>query len=58
MSHGRWLMAISDQNWGQKSDERILRWGQSFNDPVHIDDYLNGKNPSKWDELYQNNQKC
>ena len=36
----------------------VLRWGQSFNDPVHIDDYLNGKNPSKWDELFQSNQKC
>jgi len=40
-----------------KSD-RTLRWGQSFNDPVHIDDYLNGSNPSAWDQLYYQNQSC
>ena len=36
----------------------VLRWGQSFDDPVHIDDYLNGKDRETWDALYYINQAC
>ena len=35
-----------------------LRWGQTFNDPVHIDDNLNGVNPTLWDEHFYANQQC
>jgi len=38
---------------------KTLRWGGDFNpdrkgntDPVHFDDYLNGRNPERWDEIY------
>lgn len=33
-------------------DDPALRWGQSFNDPVHIDDHLN-KDLSKWEKRYK-----
>jgi Putative peptidoglycan binding domain/D-alanyl-D-alanine carboxypeptidase len=31
----------------------ILRWGGDFNDPVHIDDGLNLRAPSIWDEKFE-----
>lgn len=34
-------------------DDPDLRWGITFNDPVHIDDALNIKNPTKWAERYK-----
>ena len=33
-----------------------MRWGISFNDPVHIDDGLNIKSTSRWDERYRATQ--
>ena len=36
--------------------DSILRWGMSFNDPVHIDEPININNPSKWDQLYWKTQ--
>jgi peptidoglycan hydrolase-like protein with peptidoglycan-binding domain len=39
-------------------DDPDLRWGLSFNDPVHIDDALNKKNPAKWEERYKAMQKA
>jgi len=38
--------------------DRTLDWGAMFNDPVHVDDYLNGRNPSEWQRLYYANQAC
>lgn len=38
-------------------DDPKLRWGQSFNDPVHIDDHLN-KDLSKWEKRYQAMQQA
>ena len=35
---------------------RDLRWGQSFNDPVHIDDDLWYSNSRQWEDLYYANQ--
>ncbi|MEM7086659.1 MAG: hypothetical protein AAF489_10785 [Bacteroidota bacterium] len=39
-------------------DDPDLRWGLSFNDPVHIDDALNRKNPAKWEQRYKAMQKA
>merc|ERR1711868_113943 len=36
--------------------DRNLRWGNSFNDPVHIDDNLWYSNSNKWNDLYYSNQ--
>ena len=36
--------------------DSVLRWGMSFNDPVHIDEPININNPSKWDQLYWKTQ--
>jgi Putative peptidoglycan binding domain/D-alanyl-D-alanine carboxypeptidase len=35
-------------------DDRVMRWGGDFasEDPVHIDDGLNVKNPALWDEKF------
>ena len=33
-----------------------LRWGQDFNDPVHIDDNLYYSNANSWNSLYYDNQ--
>lgn len=38
--------------------DRTLDWGAMFDDPVHVDDYLNGRNPSQWQSLYYDNQSC
>ncbi|EDV19771.1 putative secreted protein [Trichoplax sp. H2] len=32
--------------------DSVLRWGMSFNDPVHIDEPININYPSRWDQLY------
>lgn len=36
---------------GLIKDDEVLRWGGDFNpeDPVHIDDKLNHRNPNRWD---------
>jgi len=36
--------------------DRNLRWGQDFNDPVHIDDNLWYSNSNSWNSLYYDNQ--
>jgi len=33
-------------------DDPILRWGGDFNDPVHIDDGLNLREPATWDTKF------
>ena len=38
--------------------DKTLDWGILFDDPVHVDDYLNGRNPSSWQSLYYANQNC
>jgi len=35
-----------------------LRWGNSFNDPVHIDDGINLRDRAKWDNHFYDNQSC
>jgi hypothetical protein len=32
--------------------DQTLRWGGDFNDPVHIDDGLNLREPSTWDQKF------
>ena len=38
--------------------DRTLDWGAMFDDPVHVDDYINGRNPTEWNNLYYANQSC
>ena len=40
-----------------KSDSS-MRWGISFNDPVHIDDGLNIKSTATWDQRYRATQEA
>ena len=35
-----------------------LRWGNSFNDPVHIDDGINLRDRARWDKHFYDNQSC
>jgi hypothetical protein len=32
--------------------DATLRWGQSFNDPVHIDESTNNRDSALWDQRY------
>jgi len=38
------------------NSDRNIRWGNSFNDPVHFDSGLNLNDKNKWDQLYYEHQ--
>ena len=57
LNESRWSSGVSCFI-GKVRDDSVLRWGGDFRDrdPVHIDDELNYRNPTLWDQLFNTMQ--